>query len=801
MFRRKSQVRFGSLVALAIIGLSLLGTHPPDSVTLAGLNEPPLTDTAALNAPARLASQTAGQLLAPSLSGAQKVVVIRIIGADDAGGTPRYTQAQVQSIFDNQMNTLWKNVSYNNISITGTVTTLYTMPKNRSAYVGTGGSSLGDLNTALKDAIAAAGSSVDYTGVKAVLVLIAIPSTDPTFFFRGVENSIMLPIGPGGKLVKTPSTLFAENRSEAEPYVWGRWAHEIGHAFQAGGPPHPSNYNNEFELMDRLYPGQSGMFEKFTPGGFPGWMPATQYTPISVISGPQGCGGTAFIRAEEVDPAGTVQAQAAKIDITGGLYYLVSVRERLNGDDLFPIPDQGVLIERVIVSADPWVTVQGNGARTTLWHAGDTFNPTEGFHVAVAATGDPQVFRIDVTCDGINQPDAFMTPWLTPPLNTYETTDVWIDSICNGYGVFQYGTYVPFGDSTAVGHGNGDNPCSNHPNRVYARIRNIGTQPMNNVVVHFDVTDPLGVGMAGASGWANIGNVTMADFVGLSTISAGAYTDVYIPWTPSIASPPAGDFDFHSCIRVRIDQITSPANETNIANNTAQENIDHFYTPPAPSGTGASIDRVIHIVNDSAVITKTFTLFWDSDLPDPWGLDVNGNVPDIVLPPGAVRDLPVKITPVGPRPLGSIYHINIAANSARLLVNSLDASDTHYDAFLLGGTSFEVRVADPTSIRFRADRNPNMINVVGQLMFPMPVGPGAPSAGKPIMLDLLNRYHTILMSQLVMTDGQGNLASFFDNNPDAFFVAANFMGEQTLMGVSGMSPIFPVSFYLPLLAK
>ena len=208
---------------------------------------------------------------------------------------------------------------------------------------------------------------------------------------------------------------------------------------------------------------------------------------------------------------------------------------------------------------------------------------------------------------------------------------------------------------------------------------------------------------------------------------------------------------------------------------------------------------MIHIVNDSAVITKTFTLIWDSDLPPGWGLDVNGNVPNIVLPPSAVQDLPVKITPVGPRAAGSIYHINVAANSARLLVNSLDltGTDTHYDAVLLGGSSFEIRVADPTSIRIRPDRNPNTINVVGQLTFPIVVG----VPGKPIMLDLLDRQHHILMSQLIMTDSQGNFSSFFDNNPDAFFVAANFMGEQTLMGVSASSPVFPVSLYLPLVTK
>jgi hypothetical protein len=794
MFRQIRNRRFVLSFALGLILLLILLTVPTyiDPVASAP-SAPPFAAAPVSNS---YTPPTAPpDVLAPTLTGNQKVVVLRIIAADDVGGTPRFTQAQVQNIFDTGLSPLWQNISYSNITISATVTSLLTMPKNRSSYLGTGGSSLGDLSTALNDAVAAAGNTVNYTGVKAVLALVAIPTTDTTFFFRGVENSIMLPIGPGGKLVSTPAALFAENPTEGLPFVWGRWAHEIGHAFQAGGgPAHPSNYNNEFELMDRLYPGQSGMFEKFTSGGFPGWMPSTQYTSILVGNPTGACGGTADIRAEEVNPATAVEAQAVKIDITGGLYYLVSVREHINGDQLYPIPDQGVLIERVIVGGDPWVTVQGNGARTTLWHAGDTYNAVEGFHVAVAATGDPQVFRINVTCQGIFQPDAYMTPWLTPPLNTYETSDIWIDSSCNGYGTYQYGTYIPFGDSTAVGHGNGDNPCANHPNTVYARIRNIGTQAMSNVVVHFDVTDPLGVGMAGASGWLNIGNVDKTIFPGLSTIAPGGYTDVSIPWTPSIATPPTGDFDFHSCIRVRIDPITAPATETNTANNSAQENIDHFYSPPAPPGPGSPITRIIHLINDSPIVTKTFTVIWNDDLPPGSTVSVNGNKTDVVLPPSGVQDLPVVITPSGPSSVGQTFHVNVAASSARLLVNSLNPTDTHYDAVLLGGMSFEVRIANPTSIRFRPDRGPNSISVTGRLFFTSP--PGV-QLNEPVMLDLLDRQGHILMSQLVMTDSAGNFSWLFDNNPNAFFVAGNFMGDLTNGGAYYKSPIFPTYLYLP----
>ena len=84
-------------------------------------------------------------------------------------------------------------------------------------------------------------------------------------------------MGPAGAVKKVGCAIFSENPTETDLQVWGRWAHEIGHAFQQGGPGHPSNYSNEFELMDSNYPGQTGVFEKQAHTGFPGWMPGTKY--------------------------------------------------------------------------------------------------------------------------------------------------------------------------------------------------------------------------------------------------------------------------------------------------------------------------------------------------------------------------------------------------------------------------------------------------------------------------------------------------------------------------------------------
>ena len=57
------------------------------------------------------------------------------------------------------------------------------------------------------------------------------------------------------------------------------------------------------------------------------------------------------------------------------------------------------------------------------------------------------------------------------------------------------------------------------------------------MVVHFQVTNPLGVGM-NSSTWIDIGTVDSTTFAGLASISAGAYTDVYVPWVPTVTLTP-----------------------------------------------------------------------------------------------------------------------------------------------------------------------------------------------------------------------------------------------------------------------
>ncbi len=730
------------------------------------------------------------------ISGPQRAMVIRV-RFNDYPDASRFTQAEVQGFMDSELNTLWGNISYGGISITATVTPLLQLPDNRSLYIddlppcepNPAWRPLGDLSCdskymkVLQDAVSAAtANGVDFTDVVHVMVLMA--ETDPSQFHRGQANKCNLPIGPGGSSPLVGCAIFSENPSEDYPFFWGRWAHEMGHAFQQAGPAHPSNYNSNFELMDGLYPGQSGMFEKQENIAFPGWMPPAQYKLITVASG----GDTAVITAEELVPNTVVEYQAIKVELTPDLYYMVSVRRRMNGDEIRPIPDEGVLIERVVVGANPWVTVQGKGGnRNLLWQEGDSFTSSaDGVFIFVDKRLSDNAWQVTVRFQTAGQPDAMIRPWLSPPMETYETTDIWIDSSCNGYGTYQYGVRSSPPDVADTAIGNGDNPCANHENRVYARIRNIGTQTASDVRVHFDVTDPLGMGISGASGWALIGTVTAADFPDLATIPPGGFVDVYVPWTPSIALTSAelaaGNFNFHSCIRILIDAVAGELNTANQDGDAEQENIAQFYASPSSGGKGLPIDQVLHLRNDSIGSAKTFNLRWESNLPADWMLIVNDNNPVVEIPPGAMKDVPVRVVPNGPRVLGQIYQVKVAADFLQTLVSDVDPKDIHTEYKELGGATIEVRIADPSKINLTSQRGSNGVLVTGQLL-------PAPHPQMPIRIDLLDKRGHILGGQLVYTDKTGNFFTLLNPVVGARSVSATFIGEAFQQGAYSRAKI------------
>lgn len=161
--------------------------------------------------------------------------------------------------------------------------------------------------------------------------------------------------------------------------------------------------------------------------------------------------------------------------------------------------------------------VRGKGSNAqALWHNGDLYKSSDvpsakNDNLNIGVVGHPDadhyVPRIFYGYGNASGPDVGLQSWLSPPGNTYETTDIWIDSPLNGYASpadtdvahYRYGTHSDLQSGT-VPTGNGDNPAVGQINRIYARVRNYGAQPATNVVALFDVTNPLGLGINGSNG-------------------------------------------------------------------------------------------------------------------------------------------------------------------------------------------------------------------------------------------------------------------------------------------------------------
>lgn len=741
------------------------------------------------------------------VAGTKNVVVLRVYFHDYTANS-RYTKAQVEGFFNTDLNNLWQDVSYGKIDVHAQVTDLYQLPHNRSYYVtdhSDGDLSDGDqFDHVVLDSIADSPSGIDWSNVDAVFVVMA--ETSSSQFHRGQAGKGNVPMGPGGDIKNVGVGIFSENPSDGDTAVWGRWAHELGHAFQVAGPAHPSNYNSYFELMDHNMPGQSGVFEKQDHTGFPGWLPAAKYQEFTPSSG----GGTAVIWAEEHDPSGKPNIQAVKVTITGSLYYLVSVRRRINGDELLPdfgipgIPDEGVLIERVSEGSDPWVTVQGNGGnRDKLWHQGETYtNASDNVYINVTKKVDDDNYQITVRYnDKSYQPDVMIDPWTSPPGNTWETTDIWVDSPVNGFGVFRYGMWNDL-SGNPVPVGNGDDPAIGQQNRVYVRVRNTGARTATNVVVHVERTDPPGLGIAGADGWVPIqgsGTITSADFPALASLAAGAYTDVYINWTPNFTLTPEqiaeGTFAFHTCLRVRMDPVPFETVFGNQDGDREQENIQYFQADSA--GASHPSKSAIRLHNDDKVNPKWFNLAYVSDLPPDWGLDVNGGKLSILLNPGEVREIPVSIEPKGPAVVGSTFGVDVSASFFRNLVNDENPKDKHMEFKTLGGVRVEARVLAPPKLHCKATQQaPRRIFVEGRLE-------GAPEFWEPnnpmfVMIEGVDvaRHFLLDTARVLEVDKDGSFSGYLNGDVKdwrPYEVAVMFAGTTKLASALEFCPIIGVT--------
>jgi hypothetical protein len=505
---------------------------------------------------------------------------------------------------------------------------------------------------------------------------------------------------------------------------WNGWAHEIGHQLQhfyGITVGHPSGYKSGYDLMDSCYPCGVSAFTISGPSGkqfLPNWLPADKI--VTVEAPPSGTISQTIVLAPLTQDLNITRgvAHAIKVPIASGLYYIVEARRRLRSDSLNTsishpgIWDEGIQIVKVeesrtetangvtipvpvipIYSCD--TLVSGGCARAgdrrlrncwpgiprtqresgsipdycwpyPLWHVGDEFyDPVNDIGIkAVAEVGDG--YAVTVT-RGIppGHPDVFVLPWLTPPMYTWESVDIWIDSPCNGYEDdvgpegLRYGRRA---DGTVIG--NGDNPCVGHDNRIYATIRNGGDRPATNVEVTFKVTDPLGVGIRGARGWTVVGTATLAN------LDPGESTKVYVTWNPAIQLTQEqlqevieeDHFSFHSCVQVVITPVADEIVTSNQDGDGEQENIEYFEARLDPLiGQYEPLEREFFLFNDSKEFPRTFYLYVESELPEDWSYSVADGRRVLTLAPRETIWVPVSIEVPPNTPLEKMYFLKVTA--------------------------------------------------------------------------------------------------------------------------------------------
>lgn len=531
------------------------------------------------------------------------------------------------------------------------------------------------------------------------------------------------------------SAVARTSECEMKDKPWGGAAHEVGHAV-SNLFGHPANYVNGWELMDSCYPCSPGIFTRIArtalDGSFRSWFDGwVEESKLHRVSAPEG--ETTVLAPVELQESETSAPQGLQVETATAQSYILECRRFIYPDEFLEDlssdeREEGVLILKATPGGD-WETrvmpAPDVGDDESPWLS--TYTPGEVF----TDSDNDITFRIGpfvelgctVTVDfgpdsEVPVPDVAMIPWQTPPMNTWETIDIWVDSSCNGYRAedpsdpsrLRYGVRDD-AEQTVVG--NGDDPCLGHENRVYARVRNLGGAEAIDVRVRFEVTRPLGTGIRGASGWRHIGTATPEDFESLSSISPGEHADVYVPWVPTdpaVTTP--GRFRTHSCLRVIIEEVDGERVTTNQDGDGEQENIAWFEARVEErSGEIEPMERELFLANDHNE-TREFYLSIESELPDGWSLDVADGQVRHVLEGGEVKILPVRIVPALHSEPGQSYFARVQA-FRKVALTSSDGASAGFESRRVAGVTLATQIVREQRLEISGtvERRPDAVRV------------------------------------------------------------------------------------------
>jgi len=710
------------------------------------------------------------------VTGTYKVEIVRVLYTDSPSGHT-YTNAQMdQAIveihnFFSELSygALDMQVSWKDVTLTNNVAHYWTacpVSDDVNRYC---------LNDDLfRDAAEAASvAGADFTDVKAIVALSPCGTHDNYANWTGGSDVGVNTSHVHRTMHKVSDTECSVSdpvlvNTQASGVWWGGWGHELGHTLQLEGHDlfdHPSGYASGYDLMDSCYPcGESVYSRSGSPvvsdpsrTSFPEWLPASKTLTIPrPTSG--SAGGTYVLEpVSKSNPGSTVAYRGIKLPLGGDHYYMIDSRVRVGADTHNVVPglyDEGIQIQDVVESRNPPVkniwscdtTVTGGCISTNtdpripdchsaakagdqpdycwpfpLFHPGNTWHDT---------TNNITVHVLDRVGDGYGvtvtrgvapgHPDVFIYPWLTAPMNTYETVDIWVDSSCNGYESTVGAAGLRYGrrpDGTVIG--NGDDPCANHENRIYAHVRNGGDATAVNANVHFLVTDPPGVGVRDATGWVEVGSTT------IPTLAPGASQDVFALWNPHVTLTEAqihdGHFNFHTCVQIKIDGVAGEVILSNQDGDGEQENFDHFEAVRDPITHDFHVpDRDFYLFNHQmshnqftgappshSGYPRHFQLRIKSEMPPDWHYEVAAGETELVLAPEEVRKVLVKVQVPPGTPVAKTFFLRVTAFGQEEMLNRMvrptSPAYRHYGWHQVAGVVEAIQTVDPSTLTITAE--------------------------------------------------------------------------------------------------
>ena len=379
------------------------------------------------------------------------------------------------------------------------------------------------------------------------------------------------------------SVSFAERKGLiwlASHAAWGRKAHEMGHWFgmvDVYTTRTTMGRSSRETRSDGTWPARTIPVRCFRATAPNGWGCSIPPTSLSYMYLELSTGSTTEpfeIAAHDANEDAGPRIDLLQLKVAAGMSYWVEVRQRPGAvifDGNIPVlpgaaggaQPGNVLVTRVQEEAAPSNAFERPTMLFGVLNLGQSaVDAARLLRIEAAAVvqANPLVYRVIVHWNEEPPPDPNgkfdlrITPWSE---TTWETTDIWINSLRNDNGSTRiYDSHEPGDDPRPTL--NGDKPWVKRKNSIFARIHNTGVQAVSNVYATCYVNSPPGIGDNGS--WQTLKSTMVP------SMPANSDAVVEFEWAPAV--------DKHTCVSVAV--MPQAGKIPKLRNNRAQENVANF---------------------------------------------------------------------------------------------------------------------------------------------------------------------------------------------------------------------------------